>query len=184
MKQFELVADVANINDSERAKMLIMKLDLADDRIWCTERFGSKERSWERVKEIFLNKFTPIGQTQMAINRIKKIKQYEEENVKRFIARFNSNLTSSQRSIKSTDDRDKEDFETGLHQDVYDELTRLKRNKNWLGAENIKLESIQELAEEAEKNILLLKNSHRRPSSVKEEDHQKKTRKRVKRKIS
>jgi hypothetical protein len=160
--QFEITADLDKLTDAGRTNMLIMKTDNYSDKSWLQNRLQGKERTWERVKEIFLTKFTSPSQSHQAVNEIKKLKQGKHETVKRFINRYNIKLALTERTIHSTDNRDKEDFENGLHQGVYEELFDLKKLKNVLGEKNVPLHRIQALAEEAEKNLLLRRHQHRK----------------------
>ncbi len=164
LMQFEITASLAGLDDKARTRMLILRIDNAADRQWCQFRFGTKNYAWKKVRKLFEEKFTPVSQKQQAINNIVKMKQRDKENVKRFISRFNQKLFLAGRTPDSLDDRDKQDFEAALKADVYEELVDLKRTKGLLGAEDTPLTAIQKLAEEAERNILLVRHSHRNAS--------------------
>ena len=173
LSQFEITADLAELEEAARIKMLIMRIDNAADRAWCQQRFNGQAFTWKTVKELFEKKFTPVSQKQQAINKITHMQQKKDEDVKRFISRYNQKLILAGRDVESTDDRDKQDFEAALHKDIYEELVDLKRTKGLLGSEDIELTTIQALAEIAERNLLLVKHTHRdavKPSKSSKKD--------------
>jgi hypothetical protein len=129
LTQFDIVASVAHLSDEDRIKMLIMQIDNNNEKAWAQEKFGKKKRTWERVKQLFIKKFTPVSQRQQAVNKIRSMKEDKDENMKRFISRYNQKLALAGRDTNSTDERDNQDFEAALQKDIHEELIGLKRNK-------------------------------------------------------
>ena len=69
LSQFEITADLAELEEAARIKMLIMRIDNAADRAWCQQRFNGQAFTWKTVKELFEKKFTPVSQKQQAADQ-------------------------------------------------------------------------------------------------------------------